>query len=50
MLRYTSQLRSITGGRGYFTMELDRYEIVPAHIAGTIVEAHRKETEAKQEE
>src|SRR5208283_4463378 len=23
MLRYTSQLRSITGGRGYFTVELD---------------------------
>jgi len=50
MLRYTSQLRSITGGRGYFTMELDHYDIVPAHIAGTIVEAHKKEMEAKKEE
>ncbi len=50
MLRYTSQLRSITGGRGYFTMELDHYDIVPAHVAGAIVEAHKKELEAKKEE
>ncbi len=50
MLRYTSQLRSITGGRGYFTMELDHYDVVPSHIASTIVEAHKKEMEAKKEE
>ena len=50
MTRYTTQLRSITGGRGYFTMELDRYDIVPAHIAGAIIEAHKKEMEAKKEE
>ena len=50
MLRYTSQLRSITGGRGYFTMELDHYDIVPSHIAGGIVEAHKKEMESKKEE
>jgi elongation factor G len=50
MLRYVTQLRSFTGGRGYFSMELDHYEIVPAHIAGPIMEAHRKEMEAKKEE
>ena len=50
MLRYTSQLRSITGGRGYFTMELDHYDIVPSQIAAAIVEAHKKEMEAKKEE
>lgn len=50
MLRYTSQLRSITGGRGYFTMELDHYDVVPSHIAGVIVEAHKKEMELKKEE
>lgn len=50
MLRYTTQLRSITGGRGYFTMELDHYETVPVHIAGGIIEAHKKEMEAKKEE
>jgi hypothetical protein len=31
-------------------MELDHYEIVPAHIAGPIMEAHKKEMEAKKEE
>ncbi len=50
MLRYTSQLRSITGGRGYFTMELDHYDVVPSHVAGVIVEAHKKQLEAKKEE
>ena len=50
MTRYTTQLRSITGGRGYFTMELDHYDTVPAHVAGGIIEAHRKELEAKKEE
>jgi elongation factor G len=50
MMRYTTQLRSITGGRGYFTMEFDHYETVPAHLAGPIIEAHKKELEAKKEE
>jgi len=50
MLRYTTQLRSITGGRGYFTMDFDHYDTVPSHITGPIIEAHRKEMEAKKEE
>ena len=33
MLRYTTDLRSMTGGRGVFTMEFAHYEVVPAHIA-----------------
>ncbi len=50
MQRYTTQLRSLTGGRGYFTMEFDHYDIVPNHIAAAIIEAHKKEMEAKKEE
>ena len=50
MTRYTTQLRSITGGRGYFTMEFDHYDVVPTQIASTIIEAHKKEMEAKKEE
>ncbi len=50
MLRYTTQLRSFTGGRGYFTMEHDHYDVVPPHIAGPIMESHKKEMEAKKEE
>jgi elongation factor G len=50
MTRYTTQVRSITGGRGYFTMEFDHYDVVPTHIASQIIEAHKKEMEAKKEE
>jgi elongation factor G len=50
MLRYTTQLRSITGGRGVFTMEFNRYEIIPNHLAQEIISAHQKELEAKKEE
>jgi len=50
MLRYTTQVRSITGGRGYFTMEFDHYDVVPTHIANQIIDAHKKEMEAKKEE
>ena len=34
MLTYAPDLRSITGGRGDFTMEFLRYEEVPGHLAG----------------
>jgi elongation factor G len=50
MLRYTTQLRSMTGGRGIFDMELDHYEVVPAHITADIVAARQKELAAKKEE
>jgi elongation factor G len=50
MLRYTTQLRSMTGGRGYFTMEEDHYEVVPANITQEIVAQRLKELAAKKEE
>jgi elongation factor G len=43
MLRYTTQLRSMTSGRGYFTMEFDHYDVVPAHLAQDVIAAHKKE-------
>lgn len=49
MLRYTTQLRSMTGGRGYFTMEFDHYEVVPSHITAEIVAARQKELQAQKE-
>jgi len=36
VLRYAPDLRSITSGRGSFTMELGGYEEVPAHLAEKI--------------
>jgi elongation factor G len=50
MLKYTTELRSLTGGRGYFTMEFDHYDVVPTHLAQPIIDAHKKEMEAKKEE
>jgi elongation factor G len=37
MLSYAPQLRSMTGGRGSYTMEFSHYEEVPAHMAEKIV-------------
>ncbi len=45
MLNYSAELRSITGGRGSFTMKFSTYEEVPAHIAQKIVEEAKKEKE-----
>lgn len=50
MQRYTTDLRSITGGRGVFTMEFDHYEIVPANIAQEVIAARQKELAAAREE
>jgi elongation factor G len=36
VLDYAPDLRSISGGRAEFTMEFDRYEEVPAHLAGKV--------------
>jgi elongation factor G len=44
MLRYTSELRSITGGRGVFHMSLRGYEVVPSHVAEGIIAARHKES------
>jgi elongation factor G len=50
MQRYTTDLRSMTGGRGIFTMEFDHYEVVPAHIAQAVIDARQKEIQASKEE
>jgi elongation factor G len=48
MQRYTTNLRSMTGGRGYFTMAFDHYEMVPQHLTQDIIEAKRREDEEKE--
>jgi elongation factor G len=37
MLTYAPDLRSLTGGQGDYTMEFERYEEVPAHLAQKVV-------------
>jgi elongation factor G len=50
ILRYTTDLRSMTGGRGVFTMEIDHYDQVPAHLAQEVINARQKELAAAKEE
>jgi elongation factor G len=50
ILRYAPDLRSMTGGRGTFTMEYDHYEEVPGQIAEKIIEAARKEKELQEKQ
>jgi elongation factor G len=50
MLRYTSELRSITGGRGVFTMTPSHYEVVPQHVAEGIIAARKKDVSKEDEE
>ncbi|HEX4008993.1 MAG TPA: elongation factor G [Solirubrobacteraceae bacterium] len=45
MLAYAPDLRSITGGQGEFTMEFERYEEVPGHLAAKVVDEARAERE-----
>jgi len=46
MLNYAPDLRSITGGRGDYTMEFLRYEEVPTHLAQKVISAAGAEEEA----
>jgi elongation factor G len=50
MQRYTTDLRSITGGRGVFGMEFSHYEVVPTHIAQDVIDARQKEMAAARED
>ncbi|PIS39347.1 MAG: elongation factor G [Candidatus Nealsonbacteria bacterium CG08_land_8_20_14_0_20_38_20] len=42
MFGYATAVRSLTEGRGVFTMEFDHYEEVPANIAQEIIEGKRR--------
>jgi len=45
MLTYESSLRSMTGGRGTYSMEFSHYEEVPAHLTDKVVAAAKAEKE-----
>ena len=46
--RYATDLRSMTGARGTFTMKFSSYEEVPAHVAQQVIAEAKKEKEAEK--
>ncbi|MCR4398623.1 MAG: elongation factor G [Firmicutes bacterium] len=47
MARYAIDLRSMTQGRGTYTMEFSHYEEVPVNVAEALIEQARKEKESQ---
>jgi elongation factor G len=47
VLDYAPDLRAITGGRGDYTMEFERYEEIPGHLAQKVIDAARQREEEK---
>ncbi|MBF0233186.1 MAG: elongation factor G, partial [Desulfamplus sp.] len=45
ILRYAPDLRSMTGGRGTFTLDFDHYDEVPGDIAAKVIERIKAERE-----
>ncbi|MBQ7608060.1 MAG: elongation factor G [Desulfovibrionaceae bacterium] len=45
VLRYAPDLRSMTGGQGFFTMEFDHYEEAPQPVAEQVIKAHEHKAE-----
>nr|HMN31076.1 elongation factor G [Caldilineaceae bacterium] len=43
ILRYGTDLRSMTQGRGLYTIEFDHYEAVPGNLAKEIIAQHKVE-------
>ncbi|HJO48606.1 MAG TPA: elongation factor G, partial [Candidatus Scalindua sp.] len=42
---YETELKSMTGGRGSYTMELSHYDVVPSHLTQAIIAQAKKEAE-----
>ena len=47
MQRYSNDLRSMTAGRGVYTLSLDHYDPMPTNIAQPIIAAHKTEVMAE---
>jgi elongation factor G len=45
--QYNSQLKSVTGGRGSYSMSLSHYEAVPSNVQQQIVAAYSKEKQSE---
>jgi elongation factor G len=47
MLRYATDLRSMTQGRGTYAMRVSHYDPVPSHLQAKIVEDRKKESDGE---
>jgi elongation factor G len=43
VLNYSTTLRSLTQGRGFFTKSFSHYEPVPSELAKKVIESSKKE-------
>ena len=50
VFKYSSELRSMTGGRGSFEMSFNRYDVVPSNVAQKVVAEAAKNKQAEEEE
>ena len=50
MFKYASDLRSVTGGRGSYSMSFSNYEVVPQRISQGIIEQVKKVKEQEKEQ
>jgi elongation factor G len=48
MMRYTSELRSFTQGKGSFIMAFNRYEICPPQIANKVIASAKRDLEEEE--
>ena len=46
---YNSQLKSVTGGQGSYSMELSHYEPTPPNVQQQVIDQYKKEQEAESE-
>ncbi|MBI2559562.1 MAG: hypothetical protein HYW14_00295, partial [Planctomycetes bacterium] len=47
-MRYETELKSMTGGQGSYTVEFSHYDAVPSHIAQTIIAQTQREKEEEK--
>ena len=50
VFKYSSELRSMTGGRGSFEISFNRYDVVPSNVAQKIIAEAAKNKQAEEEE
>jgi elongation factor G len=48
--QYNSQLKSVTGGQGSYSMELSHYEAVPPNVQQQVIAQYKKEKTEEEEE